>query len=435
VKKIGTLLMVGAVVVGSGLLWNALSAEALPVGLNDAALVLKELPSAGADVKRTPASHVAVQQIPVEIGELSPNAMKRAEALRQAGLRLDVPERAALTSARVSPLSTSDEICVNVLRNPQLDVVEFGDDTGDIEYWSILYNIVFYTDKHYTSPSYSVSMWDEPEGLWTDTDDFWGTGLDYDMFGQAFWTPQNMTRLTVWFSSAYNDWNEGDTAWANLVVLTDEGYVTPDGFEVVVEIPFIAEATWENWYWDITAEDHPLWMRQMSNRPLAILYDHLSDRQAPYQRVRLDDLQVTVCYQREASAVYLPLVRRDPPADPGPRCIPREPDSAADPGFMTLDATCSNSFSALDQDDYYALDRPGVGNVRLRLFDLPSGSNWDALVYENVAGYPLICYIGTPGDAAKAKDCTLDPNKNYLVRVHRGAFPPGGTYKMRVERP
>jgi hypothetical protein len=90
----------------------------------------------------------------------------------------------------------------------------------------------------------------------------------------------------------------------------------------------------------------------------------------------------------------------------------------------------------VDQKDYYTLDLRGANRIRLRLFNLPSGTNWDALIYENKGGgvYPLACQIGTPGDADKAQDCDLNPSKNYFVLVSRGPKTTAGSYGMRVER-
>jgi hypothetical protein len=129
----------------------------------------------------------------------------------------------------------------------------------------------------------------------------------------------------------------------------------------------------------------------------------------------------------------LPLVEKKPAAAPPPTCSPREPDSVSQPGSTTVDVTCSGSFNQVDQKDYYALDLKGISRVRLRLFNLPQGTNWDALIYENKSNYPLACQIGTKGDADKAANCELSPSKNYFVLVSEGENGTVGPYSMRVE--
>jgi hypothetical protein len=87
----------------------------------------------------------------------------------------------------------------------------------------------------------------------------------------------------------------------------------------------------------------------------------------------------------------------------------------------------------VDQKDYYLLDLRGERKVRLRLFDLPAGTNWDAMIYENTEGYPLACHIGTSGSGDKSEDCDLNLSKDYFVLVSRGPQKTGGSYGMRVE--
>jgi hypothetical protein len=320
---------------------------------------------------------------------------------------------------------------VDVLLNPQLDVIEFGDGSGSIEHWSILYQKVYYDSEVYYSPSYSLVLMDENDGSDTVLDPFWETGMDYDLFGQGFWTPPNLTRIRVSFSSVLADMDAYDDAWSNLYTLTSEGYL--DELVFFVEIPEDSTG-FSNWYWELASPEDSELLADLSGRLLAVGYDMLSDMEAPSEWVWLDDLQVTLCYERGQYGVYLPLVRKERPPSPQPICSPREPDSVAQPGSTTVDVTCGGSFSPVDEKDYYRLDLKGVNRVRLRLFDLPSNTNWDALLYEDASGYPLACYIGTPGDADKSVDCNLNPSKPYFVLVSRGPKTSGGTYKMRVER-
>jgi hypothetical protein len=319
---------------------------------------------------------------------------------------------------------------VDVLLNPQLDVVEFGDGTGSIEYWSVLFQKVYYSTGTYNSPSYSLVLVDEAPGEDPDLVNIEGQDWDYDQFGQGFQTPTNMTRIRVSFSSVYTNTNASDVAWSNLHTLTSEGYL--DELMAYVEVPEDTTG-FGNWYWELTASEYPTLVAGLSGRPVAAVYDMLSDMEEPGERVYLDDLQVTVCYERGAYAVYLPLTAKQPSTPPQPACSPREPDSVSQPGSTTVDVTCSGSFNQVDQKDYYALDLKGISRVRLRLFNLPQGTNWDALIYENKSNYPLACQIGTKGDADKAANCELSPSKNYFVLVSEGENGTVGPYSMRVE--
>jgi hypothetical protein len=101
---------------------------------------------------------------------------------------------------------------------------------------------------------------------------------------------------------------------------------------------------------------------------------------------------------------------------------------------VDVGATCGGSLSPTDQRDYYSVDLKGASQVRLRLFNLPSGTNFDALVYEDATGYPRPCHIGTVGDQDKAVDCNLNPSKSYFILVNRGPRPEGGSYNMSLMR-
>jgi hypothetical protein len=81
------------------------------------------------------------------------------------------------------------------------------------------------------------------------------------------------------------------------------------------------------------------------------------------------------------------------------------------------------------------VDLKGASQVRLRLFNLPEGSNFDALMYEDQAPYELLCYTGDqPGDQDKVKDCDPNPSKSYFILVNRGPRPEGGSYNMSLMR-
>jgi hypothetical protein len=390
---------------------------------------LQQLPSASTttEIGNLSLSSAPTKEVLPQIDDHARRAWRRASSLRQAGIRFYVPAGAKGTPGNLSPQSTSEETCIDMLLNPQLDVIEFADGTGSIEYWSILYQKVYYDSEVYNSPSHSLVLIDENDGSDTVLDPFWETGKDYDMFGQGLQAPTNLTYVRVSYSRLYADANEDDQVWSNLWTLDSEGYLD----QLIQYVP-IGESPegWSNRYWELDVSLLP----QASGRTLAIVFDMLSTSTAPSEWIWLDDVQVTLCYERGQYEAYLPLMAKQPPTAPQPACSPREPDSVSQPGTTTVDVSCGGSFSSLDEKDYYALDLKGANRVRLRLFNLPSGTNWDALIYESGSGYPLACQIGTPGDDDKAENCNLDPARPYFVLVSRGPDTAGGSYRMQVER-
>jgi hypothetical protein len=312
-----------------------------------------------------------------------------------------------------------------MILNPKMDVVEFGDGTGSIEHWIIIFQKVYYDSQNYNSPSYSLVMVDETDG----SDPYGGeTTWDYDEFGQGFQAPGNLTYLKISYSRLYTNTNSSDQAWSNLWTLDSEGNLD----ELIAYAP-IGESPegWSNRYWELSSEG----LATVSGKPLALVFDMMSDRTSPVEVIWLDDAQVRLCYEPGAYAVYLPSVIKSV-AEKG--CLPLEPDSVAQRGSTTVGVTCDGSFSALDTRDYYSANLNSTSKVRLRLFDLPSGSNWDAMIYEDKGDgtYPLACHIGTPGDQDKSTNCTLNTSKNYFVMVNAGTAPSGGTktYHLSIEQ-
>jgi hypothetical protein len=269
-------------------------------------------------------------------------------------------------------------------------------------------------------------MIDETDGTDLVLIDIGGEIWDYDQFGQGFQAPNNLTYLRVSYSRQYADANQTDAVWSNLWTLDNEGYLD----ELIEWMPIGEDPEgWSNRYWELDSTGLTL----ASGKTLAVVFDMLSDMAVPAEWIWLDDVQVTLCYDVGQYAVYLPLLAKQPPPASQPTCTPREPDSLAQPGSTARDATCGGSFSPVDQKDYYLLDLRGERKVRLRLFDLPAGTNWDAMIYENTEGYPLACHIGTSGSGDKSEDCDLNLSKDYFVLVSRGPQKTGGSYGMRVE--
>jgi len=346
--------------------------------------------------------------------------------MRQAGVRFSATNFGTEIARSVSPQSPSAETCRNMLLNSQMDVTEFGDGTGTIDYWTIMDQKVYYDNdpEYYNSPYHSLVMVDETDGSDTVILD---ADTDRDAFGQGFQAPSNLTFLQISYSRRYSNENDDDDASYVLWTLDNDGYL-----DEIVDLWYIGSGTgWDDRY---SAPLSTSGLAQASGKPLALAFYLISDRTSPSEVIWLDDAQVELCYTTGANKVYLPLTIRQP-AWTGPVCSPYEPDSATQRGATRIDAVCDGSFSATDIKDYYSLTLDGVRNIRLRLYDLPSGTNWDAMIYEDASDYPLACHIATVGDQDKYKDCTLNASKSYFVLVSAGTAPGKGsdTYHMSVE--
>jgi len=272
----------------------------------------------------------------------------------------------------------------------------------------------------------------------TDESDTHGgnTTQDYDEFGQGFRAPGSLTYLRISYSRLYTRTNSTDKVWSNLWTLDSQNYL--DDLVAYVSIGESPEG-WSNRYWELDSAG----LAEVSGKPLALVFDMLSDRTgySPYdEKIWLDDAQVTVCYEPGANAVYIPLTTRQfGTGEPETiTCNPYEPDSVTQRGSSTVGATCNGSFSAMDMKDYYSLSNPkSVKKVWLQFTNLPSGTNWDAFIYEDKGGgtYDLLCYTGeTPGDQDKSVKCTLDVSKTYFMMVNAGTAPGSGgnTYQVSV---
>jgi len=370
-----------------------------------------------------PPAPTLVLEEPVKDLDYEQRAGRLAQALRQTGRRFSITQLES-NSVGTPP---SAPACRTVLLNPQMDVVEFGDGTGSIEHWAVIAQNIYYDNRsgYYNSASHSLVMVDDP-GFDTA---IISTTLDWDAFGQGFQAPGALTVITVTYSRLYSNTNTSDTAWGNLWTLDSQGYLD----DLVTYWP-IGESP-SGWSNRTAVFTDSATLAALAGKPLALVFDVEANRESPYEIIWLDDAQVTICYQLPPNHTYLPLVMRQYGQGGVVACVPYEPDSVNQRGSTVVGATCYGSFSAVDMKDYYSLNLNGVTQVRLSLSNLPSGTNWDAAIYEDAPGYPLACHIGTPGSGDKYKDCSsLDPARSYFVLVNAGTAPGGGanTYQMSV---
>lgn len=478
VRGIGTFVIVGTVLVGLGLLGATLKADALPDHIDLVHSVVADLPDFASDLPRPLLSfalptyvgmsldtvdalvaqrlssrlHPRVasdtsepaltdgRNISVLEGQHKDLVIQQALRRRTEARGSELADRYADQPANVSaPGSVVGETCIDVLLNPQMDVLQTPEGNY-AEPWAVVWPEVYFADTTYGLAPPSLFMADEIDG----SDLYWYDATwDYDILCQAFRAPQNLSSMTVMYNRAFIRPNDIDTAWSNI-------WEVGTGLDWVLEEPIAWRwmeqdpAGWDGRSWSL----HPAELDEASGKDLALCFDLLSDARAVGyvpgpdawfdMAVFLDDAQVRLCYQSGAYRVYLPVVHRAPVGPPGPSCWPRHPDTAIEPGKTMVGATCHGFLAPGDNRDYYKLDLLGSTRVGLGLIQLPPGTNWGASIFE-VTGedahpsYSLVCYTSAPGDADKWTDCILNPNRRYLVMVDRGEKG-AGPYKMRVER-
>jgi hypothetical protein len=362
-----------------------------------------------------------------------------AQSLRETGVRIEVGQP-GFDQAGDPSAQDASETCVNALLNPEFDVVEFGDGTGSIEHWSILYQKVCYSTQNYWSDHHSVAISDGSCSVNPDEtnryNDHYGRYMEYDSFAQGFWTPGNLTFIHFSYMAASTDLDDGDWAVSALYTLDNEGYLDEYliGFYVTE-----SEGVWGNGWWQVTEAFNQDVLDAASGRPMALVFFLWGNDSAPKEWLWLDDAQLQLCYERGSDVVYLPLAAKQQGTSPGPTCVPREPDSVDQMGKTAVGATCTGSLGSVDQKDYYALTLNGANALKLRLFDMPDGTNWDAHIFEDDpgAGYPLVCYTGSnsdPFDDPKSVNCNVNPSKDYFVMMNRGPETISGQYKVSVTR-
>ena len=344
--------------------------------------------------------------------------------------RLPVPERPFLWSS-----SNSQIECDQLLGNPELTVSEVPDPGNPeenvyyAEYWDVVYNIIYFSTLNYTSEPSSLVMLDGDHNITGSND----PSPTYDGFGQAFYAPTGLVTVTVEYNIAIVDVDAGDTVYGELWTLDvgDEGYLYLRDKIGWWEAIVTQASTWEGWRTTISQST----MDAMSGQLMLLLFTTETDNTSPYEQVYLDDVHLTACRRPPSSTVMLPLVLRAMQSGPTePVCSPYEPDTRDRRGYVDVAATCHGSFGPADQRDYYTLRLDGASKVDVWLRDLPAGSQWDVLVYEDASGYPLACYAGMPGSSDKRAKCTLDPSRSYFILVNAGGAWTGSpnTYTMEV---
>lgn len=319
--------------------------------------------------------------------------------------------------------------CVQLIVNSELDVLIFNDGTGTAEPWVVLWSRVYYSDVEYTSPSFSLFE------IIGDADDPTPT---YDGFGQAFYMPAGLTSVTVEYDRKIDFANGVDTVQGELWTVDSAGFL--DQF-VTGWIVGDSPATWDTRFY--TINDAPT-LNQLSGRTIALALTNSTTDPSPGEVVYFDDITVTACFTPPDYAAYMPIVEYGS-GNSGPLCLPPSespPDSwYNNRGLIQAGATCNSNLSQLDDRDYYSFTAAQSGSHTIKLSNLPAGSNWATLVYNDTEPPPTAptnggtCYTSQPGAGDKTVVCNFNAGQKYVVKVSSGSTPMTGSYTLQLTMP
>lgn len=361
-----------------------------------------------------------------------------------------VPSRRSITPLQVSlpiaaPPQAADAAeadCYQLLANPQLDIVEFGDGSGSAEPWVVLEPTIYYYSFS-VSPEYSLGMADDND------DEGAGGDFDYDVFGQGFFMPDQLESVTVYYSTAVNQQDSFDDVEGQIWSLDAQGFLDEELAWWPISQPE-SDLDWRGRFVEIT---DAAFLQTLEGRPLALILVAFNDRLAPYEINYFDDVAVVACVKSGAAGatrLYLPNVMHNAGEASGPICLPPtetpQDQYNANRGLVQTGATCRSTLSNLDRADYYTFRPARSGPYTLSLRNLPPGTEWSAMIFVDEAEPDYApgpttgqCRIGTPGSGDKQVTCNLDlsKHKDYFVKVSAGSTYNGavGNYVMRITGP
>lgn len=331
-------------------------------------------------------------------------------------------------------------VCKQLLLNPQLDVLELGDGTGRAEPWVVYDPYVYYSTQNYVSPQYSLVLVDADTQVTDPTP-------TQDAFAQALYMPTGLVTVTIEYYAAMANVNTTDRALGNLWTVDADG--NPVTFLAGWEVGESPNA-WQKQTVVITDPDA---LANMAGQRIMIFLFNATDGSTPGEVVFFDDVTLTACSRAAPSgaAVHLPAVMRNFRSS-GTICIPpsENPQDTwnANRGYVECNATCQSTLSRLDLADYYTFvpSFTGTGNCTLYLKNLPSGTEWAAMIFVDQPNYPPPyapgptdgqCRIATPGSGDKSVTCPLTGGTAYFIKVSAGAnySGPEGSYTMQITCP
>ena len=364
---------------------------------------------------------------------------------------LSTPSRTRLpvstTIFETNSLSGTTE-CVNLIANSQLDILEFGDGTGTAEPWVFLEPIVYYINGNDPTDPFAPWAFDGYSLLFEDGD-LGDPSPAYDMFGQGFLMPENLTDVTVEYWRFSVDGNLADIVWGELWLLDDDGYINfndPETYLVGYWDVYESDMEWN--LESVSATDEML--EALSGRPAALIFYNDTDSSSPdapeseKEWMLIDDISLSACYKpAEVSGkrVYLPSVQTAgevisfciPPTE-----NPRDQYNSYR-GFSQTGAECNSTLSELDRADYYTFKPGESGSHTLLLSNLPADTQWSAMIFTDTSSPEYApgetggqCRIDTPGSKDKRVKCELSKDKAYFIKVSAGSTPVEGGYDMKV---
>ncbi|HEX6387525.1 MAG TPA: hypothetical protein VF177_22890 [Anaerolineae bacterium] len=341
--------------------------------------------------------------------------------------------------APVPPLSTNslqdEEVCYQLLANPQLDVVEEAG-FGTADPWVFYTSIVYFSNQDWVSPNHSL-LFQDADTAFEDPTPF------VDALAQAIAIPANLTTVTVDYQRATTNRNRVDKAFGGFYTIDDQGFL--DELQVFWQV----SDTNGNWAPEQVLITDPSLLELLDGKELAFVLQSDTDNSSPAEIIWFDDVTVTACaiVEPSISMAYLPIMLKE--LTTGPICRPPTENPADDRtqnrGTVQTGAICQTTLSSLDRRDYYTLIPSQSGNHTFHLRKMPSWSNWTlSLFFDNVDSFPPVpgptgghCRIGTPGPGDKSVTCSLQAGQKYLLLVAAGDEydDPLGSYEMQVTRP
>ena len=350
-------------------------------------------------------------------------------ALDQLDLHVAVP----LQPSNVLP-DAGDDSCFQLLANPTLDVVEFGDGSGIAEPWVIFDPVVYYSTIDFISPAYSLILWDA---------DSMDITPGQDAFAQGFFMPQNLTKLRIEYNTATLNTNTTDKTSGNIFTLNNDGTINQKVFGWSVND---SDGEWQGRFVETVDKSD---LQSMQGKALAIILFSTTNGSAPGEEVFFDDITIVACSKSAPPAsgkVFLPNIFNNFGKPSGPICLPptENPQDQynANRGTVQTGAVCKTSLSEFDRADYYAFTPSKSGNHTLNLTNLPPNTEWSAMMFFDIPSPKYVdgptggdCRIGTTGSGNKSVTCNLQKNVPIIVKVSAGSTPILGDYTMKITSP
>ncbi len=387
-----------------------------------------------------------VQQSPFELAVAEQVEEPEWVSAEVEALLTTLPKQPTIAFEAMAPTNAptavegTEATCYQLLANPTLDIVEFGDGTGSAEPWTVLEQNLYYDSTFYTSMSHSLLMADGDETDVLDPDED-----DVDAFGQGFFMLEDLEGVFVEYSTAVVDADSFDEVFGVLWSLDEEGFLDEVIASWEVTQP-TNESEWQGRIVEITDEDL---LAEMDGKVMAMTFYAFGDQLAPSQITYFDDVTVVACITEEVTEdLYLPSVINQVSTEP--ICIPPnetpQDQYNAHRGVVQTGARCESNLSRLDQADYYTFQPSKTGAHTLQLRNLPAGTEWSAMIFVDqpspdfAPGPDLTggqCRIATPGSGNKQVTCTLNKNQTYFVKVSAGGAYDGpvDSYLMRIMTP